>query len=251
VTFFRVSDCFWSSPKTVLLSDAAVALWVRAGSYCGQHLTDGHVPRGIIRLFQSADAVAKELVAAGLWVEVDEGFQFHDWTDYNRDSSAVKRDRELSRERQRKWAARKRESNAVSDELLTEEERESNVVDGGGMERNGKERKDSLEKKETEFDVFWKTYPRKVGKQAALKAWKAAVRLTDGDTIIAGARRLRDDPNREQQFTPHPATWLNQGRWDDEPLPARAVGKLTAGEERLRNYQRLMDQFTPAKGIEA
>jgi hypothetical protein len=33
--------------------------------------------------------------------------------------------------------------------------------------------------------------------------------------------RYRNDPNREPEFTAHPATWLNAGRWDDDPLPPR------------------------------
>jgi hypothetical protein len=40
--------------------------------------------------------------------------------------------------------------------------------------------------------------------------------------ILGGAVRLRDDPNREQQFTPHPTTWLNRDGWEDEPLPPRS-----------------------------
>jgi hypothetical protein len=41
------------------------------------------------------------------------------------------------------------------------------------------------------------------------------------DTIIAGAARYASDPNREDAFTAHPATWLNAERWDDPMLPAR------------------------------
>jgi hypothetical protein len=71
------------------------------------------------------------------------------------------------------------------------------------------------------FDEFWKTYPRREAKQAAIKAWAKAVQSTDPETIIEGARRYADDPNREPEFTAHPTTWLNQGRWEDAPLPIR------------------------------
>lgn len=76
-------------------------------------------------------------------------------------------------------------------------------------------------KSATSFDVFWHTYPRRTGKKAAQRAWAVVVRVVDPETIIAAAARFRDDPHREDQYTAHPTTWLNQGRWDDDPLPAR------------------------------
>jgi hypothetical protein len=39
--------------------------------------------------------------------------------------------------------------------------------------------------------------------------------------VLAAAERFAADPNRDPDYTPHPATWLNQDRWDDDPLPAR------------------------------
>lgn len=75
------------------------------------------------------------------------------------------------------------------------------------------------------FADFWKTYPRRVGKGAARRAWAAAVRKTgDPAVVLVGARRYAADPNLpEPQFIPHPATWLNGERWADGPLPARRV----------------------------
>ena len=77
------------------------------------------------------------------------------------------------------------------------------------------------------FELFWTAYPRKVAKAAALKAWPRAVKAAGGNVapIVAGAWRLADDPNREEAFTPHPATWLNAERWNDPPLPDRAAAE--------------------------
>jgi hypothetical protein len=71
---------------------------------------------------------------------------------------------------------------------------------------------------------FWKPYPRKVGKGAALKAWRTACKTADPEQIIAGLTRFRwpDD----HKFTPHPATWLNAQRWLDEPTHERPAGGL-------------------------
>jgi len=69
------------------------------------------------------------------------------------------------------------------------------------------------------FDLFWSHYPRKVGKGAALKAWKKARKTASTKQIIAACnlyaalRRTEDS-----QYTAHPATWLNQERWLDETM---------------------------------
>lgn len=76
------------------------------------------------------------------------------------------------------------------------------------------------EKRDDDFERFWAVYPRHVGKRAAQRALQKALTSTDIETLLAGAIRLRDDPNRIERFTPHPTTWLNQGRWDDDPLPS-------------------------------
>lgn len=77
---------------------------------------------------------------------------------------------------------------------------------------------------EPAFAEFWQTYPNRRGKDAARRAFTRARARCAGGTgpIIAGARRYRDDPNRVDQYTKHPSTWLNGGCWDDPPLPARA-----------------------------
>lgn len=72
------------------------------------------------------------------------------------------------------------------------------------------------------FDVFWSVYPRREAKIAARKAFAKAVKSAGAEAVIAGARRYAADPNLpEKKYVPHPASWLNDGRWDDEPLPER------------------------------
>jgi hypothetical protein len=82
-----------------------------------------------------------------------------------------------------------------------------------------------------EFNLFWKYYPLKVGKAAALKAWSKAIKVEAADEILAGAIRYADDPNRHPSFTAHAASWLNAQRWGDDPLPPRI---LTPDEKRER-----------------
>lgn len=86
----------------------------------------------------------------------------------------------------------------------------------------------------TGFDSFWSIYPRKVAKPAALKAWKSA-RLTPTQihTVLTD---IRDRQNSDEwtksdgQFIPHPATYLNQRRWEDATeVRASSYRPLIAG----------------------
>jgi DNA-binding transcriptional ArsR family regulator len=77
---------------------------------------------------------------------------------------------------------------------------------------------------DAKFDQFWTLYPLRVGKAAAkVKFVGALKRGISLEVLLAGVTRYRDDPNRDPAYTAHPATWLHQGRWDDEPLPARGA----------------------------
>ena len=69
------------------------------------------------------------------------------------------------------------------------------------------------------FDEFWEAYPRKADKAKALKAFDKALESSELVDILAGAVSYRDDPNRLDQFTKHPTTWLNAEAWSNEPLP--------------------------------
>lgn len=78
------------------------------------------------------------------------------------------------------------------------------------------------------FDEFWRLYPRKVGKIAARKAFAKAVKLAPLPVILDSVRLYAMDARmRDPEFVAHPSTWLNEGRWDDEPTPVVA-SPLTA-----------------------
>ena len=93
MSWFKIDDGFWSHPKILALSPEAIALWVRAGSWCSQQLTDGQVQRHVLPLFMSSPDVVQELVTAELWEVKPFGFEFHDWLVYqlSRDEVMAKR----------------------------------------------------------------------------------------------------------------------------------------------------------------
>lgn len=78
---------------------------------------------------------------------------------------------------------------------------------------------------ESEFErQFWPAYPRRVGKGQALKAFRAARKQNDLETIMAGVRRYAASRQGENpEFTKHASTWLNGQCWLDE-----ADSKFTA-----------------------
>lgn len=78
-----------------------------------------------------------------------------------------------------------------------------------------------------DFEVFWKSYPRKEGKGHAERAFGAALKHADAATIIRAVRAFPFDLS-QPRYIPHAATWLNGKRWEDEPAgdgPARPQGR--------------------------
>lgn len=89
---------------------------------------------------------------------------------------------------------------------------------------NGTVKENADEKQKSLFDRFWQAYPKKVGKEAARKAFsKLKPNEEDIDTWLgAVATQQQSRQWQDPKFIPHPATWLNQKRWEDEPeAPAR------------------------------
>ena len=67
-----------------------------------------------------------------------------------------------------------------------------------------------------QFEMFWKSYPKKTAKESAKKAW---IKIKPNDELIAKITKAVKDQKlseREQQFIPHASTWLNNKRWEDE-----------------------------------
>jgi len=70
------------------------------------------------------------------------------------------------------------------------------------------------------FELFWKEYPKKVGKGAAEKSWKkiSSIKSTFEKIITALEWQKKSDQWCKEggQYIPNPATYLTQKRWMDE-----------------------------------
>lgn len=71
---------------------------------------------------------------------------------------------------------------------------------------------------ESAFDAFWAVYPKKTGKEAARKAFKEIPKSAHPLLVpaVEAQKKSRQWMEENGRFIPNPATWLNQGRWEDE-----------------------------------
>jgi hypothetical protein len=85
------------------------------------------------------------------------------------------------------------------------------------------------------FEKFWAAYPKKVGKQAALSAYKKV--KVPVDTMISAVeaqKRSAQWTKENGRYIPNPATWLNQGRWEDVlETPVETETGWTMGAEEM------------------
>jgi hypothetical protein len=87
------------------------------------------------------------------------------------------------------------------------------------------------------FVQFWRAYPKRKAKEAARRAWHKLAPSADLLPVILVAiqrQKLSSDWQREDgRFIPHPASWLNQRRWEDEAGQPAAAPSPEAEESRL------------------
>jgi hypothetical protein len=225
--------------------EEAEVLHLRAKSYAAHIESGGYIPLRALPLItpRRPQQRADKLVEVGLWELTAGGYRIVDWDEDQAELEALAGRRRADRERKR--AQRDRSADSSRDGHVTsggtghvtnlsirelEREEEKELKDSPSSAAADDARSDSKPKPKRKtkprvvpprFDEFWKTYPRRVGKIAAEQAFAKAVEAgADPQAVIDGAlvyafKRKGQDP----EFTAHPTTWLNQGRWEDEAPP--------------------------------
>jgi hypothetical protein len=97
-------------------------------------------------------------------------------------------------------------------------------------ERREEERRESVSE---QFEVFWKAFPRKTDKARAKRSF---LRLTKTDQELAVSNIARLYSETPAQFVPHPSTYLNGKRWEDQAIqrtPNFAYSNLTSNDDPL------------------
>lgn len=108
---FQVDPDFYDHPKVLGLSDAAVALWTKAGSYSAAKKTDGFVADNVLAtLSKTPTEAADELRRRGLWHKVRGGYQFHQYGERNLTRDRIEADLRADRERKKRSREPKNDS---------------------------------------------------------------------------------------------------------------------------------------------
>lgn len=115
--WFKVDDGLHAHRKVARAGIDAMGLWVVAGSWCADQLTDGFIPDYMARkLDPDFEVHAASLVAAKLWVigekDDESGWWFHQWSEEGRQPTAesVNAKRDDARERMAKLRASRAEA---------------------------------------------------------------------------------------------------------------------------------------------
>lgn len=176
-----------------------------------------------------ATAILRELIAAGLHgealVAAFERIESAEIRGQPADKTAIDEQAERRREqdRLRKSAERLRKSAEVCGLARVEDittttsqvDRKNSPPPPSSAEIRGQLR-DFFE------TSFWPSYPRKVGKGAARRAFETACGKTSPETIIAAVKAFAAQcVGKDENYIPHAATWLNAERWQDANLQNR------------------------------
>lgn len=260
MVWVRLSDDINEHPKIARLDDHGLSLFIAGLAYSNRNTTDGFIPKAVglgqLRYCEGhvAEAIA-QLVETVLWVPVDRGWQIHDFGQYQPSRAevmqerAAKKNARVSGGQQRDLFAKRGTDGRYSSPQV--DGGENSITAGGtgnGSISAGGTVSDQLPHQlstspvpvpvpgtrafkpvpepkakniSLDFDLFYKIYPLKIGKRAARTAFERALKRASVDSIVAGTKRYRDDPNRDAKFTAHPSTWLNRDGWDDDPQPPR------------------------------
>jgi hypothetical protein len=224
--WFKVDDKLHDHRKARKAGATAMGVWVLAGSWAADGLTDGFVPADVLpRWGRPRDAA--RLVDAGLWYpdeqDGEKGWRFHEWDERqpSRAETLEKRATKAEAGRLGGIASGKVRKQAKAKHGA------SPVVEAHANSRTRPEPDPSAtyvaDLSGDDFDHFWAIYPKRVGKGHAKKAWPKAVEKAGATTIIAAAKDYAswcESENKDPQYIKNPSTWLNGECWDDE-RPAR------------------------------
>jgi hypothetical protein len=88
---------------------------------------------------------------------------------------------------------------------------------------------------DTDFDTFYGQYPKKVGKAKAKTVFKKLDKKILPNILKALAEQQTSEQWQNPKYIPHPSTWLNQKRWEDEGI------KLTPEQDAKAMYAKYGD----------
>jgi hypothetical protein len=129
-----------------------------------------------------------------------------------------------------------------SDTLQEEEEDKDKEEEGKGS-AEGKPEKSPPAATQLAEEIY-KLYPKKVGKLHAVRAIEKALKLKPSDFLrertLAFSGSVR---GADMQFVPYPATWFNEGRYDDDPSTWKLIGRTNPVNGQQKNDKWVLGQY--------
>ena len=228
MAWFKVDDGFYTSQKVMRIPrnirPQAIGLWLLAGTWSADKMTDGVVPAHILDEFGCNTEIFDAMIKSGLWKlheDVKPGddvvIVFHDWCEYQPTREQLQAKSKVRSEvgtlgGKRSGEARRAKAEAKSKQI------EANV----NPEPEPEPHKNTSSPKAMAFDDFWSVWPRKEGKANAVKAYEKALKQISEPELMEKVRAYVSSPARpDVKFVPHAATWLNGERWLDDFVPAK------------------------------
>jgi hypothetical protein len=77
---------------------------------------------------------------------------------------------------------------------------------------------ETIPSNDSKAETIYQEYPRKVSKPEAIAAIKKALKTISAEKLLEKVKTYASAIGwQERQFIPHPATWFNKRRWEDDP----------------------------------
>lgn len=234
MAWFKVDDGFFSSRKVLSIPrevrSSAIGIWTLVGTWSAHEMTDGFVADWILAEYGCTDEIRLALIQAGLWLDVGDGIEFHDWTDYQptrAELQAKRADVSDARSRAGRAGAIKRWQNG---KMMANDSK----GDGKTMANDSPEPEPVPVPIKSMFLDFWDLYPRKDNKAKASAAYMKAIKKISEDKLIDAVKKFASNPNKpETKFIPMATTWLNGERWND-PNDIRERSPIIRPEDEWR-----------------
>jgi hypothetical protein len=249
----RIDDHYDENPKIAQAGPLCVALWLAGLAYCNRNLTDGFIPWGTARGLVSwsylepeddkgrrkvcevgvssgmagedvgSEYVIELLKKNGMWIEVPGGYKVHDYEDFQPTKEEVlalreERSRAGSKGARSRWGDRDNGKNGKTDDKSLAKPMAKSCPVPVPNKKEPSLNHDG-------FDQWWGEYPKKVGKQEALREWdkihpteelQAALRTA----LATQKRTVKAMRENDREHILDPCRWLKYRRWEDELLPS-------------------------------
>jgi hypothetical protein len=250
MAWVKLDDHIFGNPKVIELSKDAKLMYMAALTHCSAQLTDGALTPGAVRLIAAMVDVerdcADELVAAGLWEQLEDGYRVHDYLEYNPTAERVRAEREAAKDRMRRARSPEVRANnprssprsspspapTPSPRSNTSSAAKSNAPVAAARPASERPKLVKQFPKPTtlraedaaRFNRWYGVYPKHEKRPEAERAWS---KLLPDDELTA--RLIADVEARTagrkwaEGYVEQPATYLNQRVWEDDIEPLRPI----------------------------